>query len=186
MAKGIIVEYIEDKGYGFIRSSNHKEDIFFHISNISNSKKISIGQNVNFDINEGDKGLNAVNIIAGKMQKSPYKIYGFLSIILTLIITLLLLNKNINLIISYLGAINIVTFLIYGYDKYISTKNSNMLRVPERVLLLLGLAGGSISALLAQNIFRHKTQKKSFQTYFWLVTTLQIIVIVTIYYQNHH
>ena len=174
--KGVIVSYKSDKGYGFIRSKNHKGNIFFHIKNISNSNSIAVGQEVKFDIKNTNKGLNAENIIAGKMQKSPQKIYGFLSLIIAIIITLILFIKHINIISSYIIAINIVTFFLYGYDKHIA--GSNQLRVPEQILHWLAFAGGSFSALLAQKIFRHKTQKDKFQSDFWLIVIVQIVIII--------
>ena len=60
----------------------------------------------------------------------------------------------------YLVAINIVTFIIYGIDKY-KAKN-NRWRIPEATLILLAVIGGSIGALLGMNVFHHKTRKPKF------------------------
>lgn len=82
-------------------------------------------------------------------------------------------------LLSWLLAVNLVTFLTYGYDKNIA--GSNRTRVPERVLLLLALAGGSPAAILGMRFFHHKTSKSSFQQKFWLVLLVQA-VLVTIYF----
>jgi len=104
--------------------------------------------------------------------------------ILTLGITLVLaavciLWLRLDPLLSWLLAVNLVTFLTYGYDKNIA--GSNRTRVPERVLLLLALAGGSPAAILGMRFFHHKTSKSSFQQKFWLVLLVQA-VLVTIYF----
>ena len=58
---------------------------------------------------------------------------------------------------------------------------SGRTRVPERVLLLLALAGGTIGALLAMRRFRHKTAKGRFQFNLLLVALAQIAIIVVYY-----
>jgi uncharacterized membrane protein YsdA (DUF1294 family) len=80
---------------------------------------------------------------------------------------------------SWLIAITVVTFLIYGYDKAIA--GSGRTRVPEKVLLALTFAGGTVGALVAMPVFHHKTIKKEFRLRFWLVVAVQIVVIVVYY-----
>ena len=53
--------------------------------------------------------------------------------------------------------------------------------MPEQVLLMLALAGGSPAALIGMRLFHHKTAKGSFQQKFWLVLLVQA-VLVTIYF----
>lgn len=68
----------------------------------------------------------------------------------------------------YSMALNTFTFAIFGYDKWIA--GGRVRRVPEKVLLLLCLLGGSVGGLVGMYTFRHKTRKVSFQ--FWLVGIL--------------
>ncbi len=75
--------------------------------------------------------------------------------------------------VAWLIAISLVAFCTFAYDK--SVAGSNRLRVPERVLLFLALVGGTLGALLAMQVFRHKTAKQSFQQQFGLVVLLQIV-----------
>ena len=60
----------------------------------------------------------------------------------------------------YLIGINVLTFLIYGIDKWKAKRGK--WRIPEDTLIWLAIAGGSIGALLGMNLFRHKTQHKKF------------------------
>ncbi len=82
--------------------------------------------------------------------------------------------------IEYLVIINILLFIIMGIDKYKSIKN--YYRIPEKILLLLALLGGSIGGILGMYIFRHKTQKLKFKILFPLFLLLNIIIIFYILY----
>lgn len=81
-------------------------------------------------------------------------------------------------LLAYLTAINLITFLIYAYDKHAARKHKS--RVPESTLHLLALLGGSPAALAAQQFFRHKTVKRSFQLAYWAIVVLQVVVIVAV------
>lgn len=56
----------------------------------------------------------------------------------------------------FLLLINLVTFLVYGMDKY--KAKQDLPRIAERTLLGLALLGGSLGALLGMHLFRHKTR----------------------------
>lgn len=60
----------------------------------------------------------------------------------------------------YLAAINFATWVAYGLDK--GRARAGKWRIPERTLLLLTLAGGSLGAFAAMLMFRHKTKKAKF------------------------
>ena len=60
-----------------------------------------------------------------------------------------------NTLLYYLIVINIVTFLVYGIDKWKAKQGS--WRIAEATLLMLPVIGGSIGALLGMKIWHHKT-----------------------------
>jgi len=65
MATGTVKWFSNVKGYGFVNADdNEDEDIFVHFSAIEMEgyKKLTSGQKIEFDINEGPKGLQAQNI----------------------------------------------------------------------------------------------------------------------------
>lgn len=172
--QGFIIYFNEEKGYGFIRTDEYEENVFVHISELQNTNDLTQGQEVEFQVKRTEKGLNAINVIAGKKQWSPYLLFGIISF-LTVIVLFFYASKTLDNILAYLLAINIMTFLLYGYDKYIS--RSEKLRVPELNLQVLALLGGSPAALLAQKFFRHKTLKSSFQIVYWVIVLGQIALI---------
>ncbi|MDE7420456.1 MAG: DUF1294 domain-containing protein, partial [Muribaculaceae bacterium] len=56
--------------------------------------------------------------------------------------------------------LSVVTFIMFWMDKRYA-QNGHW-RIPEKTLLFLAAAGGSAGALIAMEIFRHKTQKEAF------------------------
>lgn len=66
-------------------------------------------------------------------------------------------------------------FVAYGIDKRRAQTGNR--RIPERTLQRLALAGGWPGALLGQQVFRHKTQKLSFQLVFWTLVVLHLAAV---------
>jgi uncharacterized membrane protein YsdA (DUF1294 family) len=89
---------------------------------------------------------------------------------------------NVHWILAALAGVNIATFALYGLDK--RRARGGGIRVPERTLLLFGFVGGSPGALLGQKLFRHKTQKRTFQVAFWVLMVLQVGVIAYVLYER--
>lgn len=79
-------------------------------------------------------------------------------------------------ILIYLVIVNIVTFIIFGIDKYLAVKH----RYRIKIATLLGLAfiGGSIGGLAAMYFFRHKTRKKYFTVGIPLMIAVQAAVLL--------
>lgn len=75
---------------------------------------------------------------------------------------------------AILFGLNILTFAIYGLDK--TAARTGRRRVPEKILLGLGLLGGWPGAFIAQRLWRHKTQKMAFQGLFWLTVFINCVL----------
>jgi cold shock protein len=61
MQEGTVKFFNETKGFGFISPSNGEKDIFVHTTGLI-SKEIRENDKVTFEVQEGNKGLNAVNV----------------------------------------------------------------------------------------------------------------------------
>lgn len=69
--------------------------------------------------------------------------------------------------------INIVTFIIYGIDKYKAKKGK--WRIPENSLIGLAIIGGSIGAYLGMRVWHHKTMHLKFKYGIPLIIIIQLI-----------
>jgi uncharacterized membrane protein YsdA (DUF1294 family) len=87
----------------------------------------------------------------------------------------LVLRGSLPFLIAYLASINAVDFGLYGCDKWLA--KMGWLRVPEKTLHLVDLAGGTPGGFAAQSLFRHKTAKMSFRRIFWLIAAAQAVLI---------
>jgi CspA family cold shock protein len=65
MPRGVIKFYSADRGYGFIRSeerSGSRDELYVHYSQIRGASPPREGQAVTFDVKDGDRGPEAVNV----------------------------------------------------------------------------------------------------------------------------
>lgn len=60
MQKGTVKFFNETKGFGFIVDTETGEEVFVHVSGLVD--KIREGDTVTFEVKDGKKGLNAVNV----------------------------------------------------------------------------------------------------------------------------
>ena len=80
-----------------------------------------------------------------------------------------------NIILGYLLAVNITSFLLYGIDKYKAKKGR--WRISEATLLLMAVIGGSIGAWAGMRLWHHKTMHKMFKYGIPLILIMQIALV---------
>ena len=73
----------------------------------------------------------------------------------------------------YIIGINLISFILMGWDKYCAKKH--YWRISEYNLLGLALLGGALGTLLGMITFHHKTKKKQFQI------LIPLFIIINIY-----
>ncbi|WP_313505516.1 DUF1294 domain-containing protein [Stutzerimonas kunmingensis] len=114
-------------------------------------------------------GKPARQLVAGNIQQLPLKLVLFgLLCLLPLAGSLLRLGAVLPLAIYAVASL--LTFVLYWRDKHSALKDR--WRTPETTLHFFELAGGWPGALVAQQVFRHKTRKLSYQLAFWLIVML--------------
>lgn len=79
--------------------------------------------------------------------------------------------------IIYFISINLLTFIIFGFDKLLAIKNKR--RISEKTLLLLSFIGGCFLEFIGMFLYRHKTKKIKF----YLLNILFILCYVLIIYK---
>ena len=83
------------------------------------------------------------------------------------------------LLLAWLAIVNLVTFLVFGWDKFKAKyreKHPTARRVPEKALFLLAILGGSAGALLGMRVWHHKTLHCSFRIGIPLILALQMLI----------
>lgn len=81
-------------------------------------------------------------------------------------------------IVIYLLAINVITFLAMGIDKYKAKKGH--WRTQEKTLFFLVAFGGGIGGIAGMYYFRHKTKKPRFYIGFPMILIVEIIITIVI------
>ena len=90
--------------------------------------------------------------------------------------------KELNLlhiVFIYLVSINVITFFMYGIDKWKAKKSR--WRIREAALLGLAVLGGSIGALLGMQVWHHKTMHKKFKYGVPVILIAQIALLIWIF-----
>ena len=84
--------------------------------------------------------------------------------------------KLLYILLIYFFVINLYAYILYAIDKYKSKKLKG--RISEKTLIIAAVIGGSIGALLAMNMFHHKTQHKTFTIGIPLILMAQVVLLI--------
>lgn len=85
------------------------------------------------------------------------------------------------IIIYTLVALNVVTFFIYGLDKWKAIRHR--WRIPEATLLLLAAVGGSVGAWAGIHVWNHKTTRPKFCYGVPAILVAQILLLALLYFR---
>ncbi len=176
MEQGIVVAYNVSKGFGFIRASGYPGDVFVHATSIEGGGKLVIGQHVEFEATDSERGPRTVRVIPGKrglaLDAQACQALG----VFLIAVPIGLRAIGLSWIASWFATINLATALAYAWDKHCATRDRR--RIPEFVLLGLALIGGSPAALLTMLALHHKIRKPRFLIPFGVIVVIQIAAIV--------
>jgi uncharacterized membrane protein YsdA (DUF1294 family)/cold shock CspA family protein len=174
--KGTVVQWNHQKGFGFIQPQAGGENVFFHISALSDRQsRPRMNERVSYELsvdNKNKKSAKSVMFVKAHSGLDKYtapmsKAQGFSVLFLGLVsLCVWLFQCSYWVLIGYV-CLSIVTFAVYAHDKRAAQKEA--WRTKEASLHLLALVGGWPGALWAQKILRHKSQKQPFLHWGWLV-----------------
>ena len=147
---GKVIEWNDQKGYGFISPVIGYERIFFHISALKNRNvRPKLNDEVSFEVSQDKKKrLNASNVVVTNARALPVTLLFSCSYLLFVAGSIFMLNASIWLIVVYIG-LSMFTFLMYAWDKSAAQKSE--WRTSEKTLHLLSLIGGWPGALVASS-----------------------------------
>ena len=83
---------------------------------------------------------------------------------------------DLNYLLLYLLAVNIIGFLAMGIDKFKAKKG--YWRIPEGTLMTICLIGGGIGTIVGMYTFRHKTKKLKFTIGMPTIVIAEIILVI--------
>lgn len=182
---GVVVDWNVKRGFGFVRPDNVAErttsDLFLHINDIRNSFSAPrIGSVVSYKIQIAPDGRGravAVDIV-GTSGFKKRKGWDYVVVPISVLQGFAIAASSYLVLGGICLILNFVTFAAYAVDKRAAQTDNG--RIAEHTLLLLGMLGGWPGGVLAQQIFRHKTRKVSFQILFWISVIINIVGICLI------
>jgi uncharacterized membrane protein YsdA (DUF1294 family)/cold shock CspA family protein len=179
--KGKLIKWNADKAFGFIQPNGGGEHVFIHKTALSNRNRTpQINDVITFSITKDNQGrycANEATFSGEKLKKNQAKKVSKFSIYLAVLflgsisIAFFLNHIPKNLLFAYLG-LSIVTFLAYWFDK--SKAQRGAWRTQESTLHMFSLLGGWPGAAIAQQVLRHKSQKREFRTGFWFTAIINV------------
>lgn len=200
--RGEISRWNDDKGFGFIRPKAGGEEVFLHISAFVGDRRPRTGDEVRFVTSKDAQGrLRAENVRLAAMaiaepdtrrkasvqvsweQESPAeedRPSRNPSVKLAILLALCVLPALGGSQLFRAGSLpwpwfayplgSLVAFVFYWWDKRSAKRGA--WRTPEARLHLWEFLCGWPGALIAQQVFRHKTRKVSFQVVFWSIVLM--------------
>ncbi|WP_165233576.1 DUF1294 domain-containing protein [Aquisphaera insulae] len=196
---GTIRDWNDERGFGFISPARGGADVFFHIKAFdAEGGRPQVGQAVSFEVEQdlGGKTRAAAvrSVHRGRSAPAPVPAQargiearrrwgtpGDLAIpaFLVLYLVAVFLWQVPHWVAGVYLVASVLAFVIYGLDK--AAARANTRRVPESTLLAIGLLGGWPGARIAQQVFRHKTSKTSFQVAFWITVVLNVAAFLVLF-----
>jgi uncharacterized membrane protein YsdA (DUF1294 family)/cold shock CspA family protein len=184
--QGKIAKWNDERGFGFISSSEGGDSVFVHISSIPRSdRRPSVNEVVSYTLafdSHGRPQANDVRFIAGPSSAPPRRQIPRLGIAVPMAFAMSFLialaalaalgTLELSWLALYYGA-SIITYGCYSRDKT-AAQNAGR-RIPESTLHLMSLVGGWPGALIAQVLLRHKTRKPSFLLGYWFTVIVNCI-----------
>jgi len=183
---GRISGWNDDKGYGFVAPSGSGDRAFVHIKAFQpGSRRPVEGDLVSYAVTHDARGRSQATEVrfAGQRieRRRPARpsariprallggvclagvVPGTVSGLLPLVVAIAVVG------------LSLLSYLMYWLDKEAAQGGAR--RIPEGTLHLVDLLGGWPGALIAQQQFRHKTVKASFQFGFWCSVLANVAVV---------
>ncbi|OAL77322.1 cold-shock protein [Acinetobacter sp. SFB] len=193
--QGRLVEWFDDKGYGFIQPNDASKDrVFLHIKDfarqgprpivgcaleytvlLDGEGRFRAQQVMYLKASQTQKILAKPKNLNGQTQKlKPMQIACVAYILALAVFTIAGLLSG--MVLLFISIMNAMTYWMYAQDKEAALLGNR--RVPEQTLHILSFLGGWPTAWLAQEKLRHKTQKQPFRKIYFCTIGLNILLIL--------
>jgi len=181
--KGFLTVWNDAKGFGFITPEDGGERVFAHISSYAGRGRPVSDRKVTYSLTRDGQG----RLRAGRFQYAGAAKIGasiapgvWVAAAVVLVFFAILAGLfhqgylPVSILAAY-GGVSLVLFVMYWIDKRAAQRGAQ--RTAEKTLHLFELCCGWPGALMAQQVFRHKTRKGSYQFVFWLAVLANIGVL---------
>jgi len=175
---GKIIKWNDEKGFGFVVPKGGNQPVFVHVRGFSNrQRRPLVDAIVSYELGSDVQGRCCAEDVRYSDEKQTtielrISIVPMLcALLFSALLAVMVWSKHIQMVvaIAYL-MVSLVTFMAYALDK--SAARSGQWRTQESTLFFFGLVCGWPGAIFAQQLFRHKSSKREFQTTFWLTVLL--------------
>lgn len=182
---GKITEWNDERGFGFITMAGTGARHFMHIRAVQGRRRPVLGDQITFELKtqDGGKAPAAVAIRLAGTNAPPaparrsFPIDWAIAALQLGVLSVALAAARLPAWVALLVlAGSFVAFVIYNIDKRRAEQGMSDARISESALLQIGLIGWP-GALMAQQLFRHKSAKSAFYQRFRLVGLAQILVV---------
>lgn len=182
--KGSLTVWNDAKGFGFITPEGGGDRVFAHISSYAGRGRPVSDRKVAYSLARDAQG----RLRAGRFQyvgaarvgdRIAPRVWVAAAVVLVFFSVLSVLFNRGSLPLSVLaayGGVSLVLFVMYWIDKRAAKKGGQ--RTAENTLHFFELCCGWPGALLAQQAFRHKTRKGSYQFISWLAVLVNLGALV--------
>ncbi len=185
--EGTLKSWNDERGFGFIEPTLGGQEVFVHVKAFDvRLGRPQIGQRLTFEIEMSAEGkkrakhvqpLRVVRSGNRRTKDSPAQwgtaSYFTIPLFLALYVVVSVAWHVPKWVAGLYFAASLVCFIAYAVDK--SAARANRWRVSEDTLIFLGLAGGWPGAIVAQQVLRHKSNKRSFRSAFWGSVVMNVV-----------
>ena len=182
-SQGTLTSWNDERGFGFITSTDDIRQIFVHISSFTNhGRRPEINQLLRYTLSSDSKGRPCAEDVSFADERRRRGIASFVlasTFFAVLAAASFHLNKIPRLIFGLYVFSSLIAFLMYARDK--SAAKNGRWRTPENSLHLISLFCGWPGALIAQQVLRHKSKKQSFRFVFWITVFLNCIAFALLF-----
>ena len=182
--QGVLAEWNDDRGFGFIRPAAGGSRVFVHVSAFPRGPRPVTGCEVTYAEVTDERNrarasevryLGVVSAVRAGSSGIPLAITTAL-LFFILLVGLVVLDELPVTLLAAFGLFSGVAFLMYGADK--SAAEQGRWRTSESTLHTIAVIGGWPGALVARRVFRHKTTKQPFRTIFWFTVIANCVALI--------
>jgi uncharacterized membrane protein YsdA (DUF1294 family)/cold shock CspA family protein len=176
--KGTLRKWEDDRGFGFVEPEGGGDDVFVHISCFQrlDGRRPNVGDPIAYVLNfRSDRAKAFSARIDKNMVPKPSRIAdGFALIAIVFFLAWIWGAIPIGPIFGGYLVMSVLTYAFYWADK--RRAEAKRWRVTETALHVMEALGGWPGALVAQMALRHKNQKHDFQTVFWAIVAIHVVM----------